>query len=41
MTGRGVEEPIERMIGLESLPNHINGEHVHIYRWLWVEYPVW
>lgn len=34
MTGRGVEEPIERMIGLESLPNHINGEHVHIYRWL-------
>lgn len=23
-----------KTINLEVLPNHINGEHVHIYRWL-------
>lgn len=23
-----------KTVNLEVLPNHINGEHVHIYRWL-------
>lgn len=35
MTGKwhSVEEAV-KTADLESLPNHINGKHVHIYRWL-------
>lgn len=33
-SGKSTEERfMGKTVNLEVLPNHINGEHVHIYRW--------